>query len=114
VHLVELVGLVGRRVRERVVKSVPLYDADETTRTNDDAAAEDSLRRYLTEIGRYPLLTRAEEVQLAKRVEAGDPTARARLIESNLRLVVTIAKTYRTGALACSCPAPSTTSTSSE
>jgi RNA polymerase primary sigma factor len=71
----------------------------ETTRTNDTAAAEDSLRRYLTEIGRYPLLTRAEEVQLSKRVEAGDPAAKQRLIESNLRLVVTIAKTYRSGAL---------------
>jgi RNA polymerase primary sigma factor len=58
-------------------------------------AAEDSLRRYLNEIGRYPLLTRAQEVLLAKRVEAGDPEARNRLIESNLRLVVSIAKSYR-------------------
>ena len=62
-------------------------------------AAEDSLRRYLNEIGRVPLLTRAEEVQLAKRVEAGDPAARERLIESNLRLVFTIAKSYRTRGL---------------
>jgi RNA polymerase primary sigma factor len=75
-----------------------MSDAPDTTRTHD-AAAEDSLRRYLAEIGRYPLLTRAEEIQTAKRVEAGDPTARARLIESNLRLVVTIAKTYRSGTL---------------
>jgi len=60
-------------------------------------AADDSLRRYLNEIGRYPLLTRAQEVQLAKRAELGDPEARRRLIESNLRLVVSIAKTYRTG-----------------
>jgi RNA polymerase primary sigma factor len=59
--------------------------------------ADDSLRRYLTDIGRCPLLTRAEEVQLAKRVELGDPEARRRLIESNLRLVVTIAKSYRSG-----------------
>jgi RNA polymerase primary sigma factor len=63
------------------------------------AAGEDSLRRYLREIGRYPLLTRAEEVQLAKRAEAGDASARQRLIESNLRLVVAIAKSYRTGAV---------------
>jgi RNA polymerase primary sigma factor len=69
------------------------------TRTNHDTAAEDSLRRYLSEIGRYALLTRAEEVQLSKRVRAGDPVARRRLIESNLRLVVTIAKTYRAGTL---------------
>jgi RNA polymerase primary sigma factor len=72
---------------------------EQTTPTHDEAAAQDSLRRYLTEIGRYPLLTRAEEVQLAKRVQAGDPEARRRLVESNLRLVVTIAKGYRTGAL---------------
>jgi RNA polymerase primary sigma factor len=60
-------------------------------------AADDSLRRYLNEIGRYPLLTRAQEVQLAMGVELGDPEARRRLIESNLRLVVAIAKTYRSG-----------------
>jgi RNA polymerase primary sigma factor len=62
-------------------------------------ATEDSLRLYLSQIGRFPLLTRAEEVQLAKRVEAGDPTARGRMVECNLRLVVTIAKGYRTCAL---------------
>jgi len=59
------------------------------------ALAHDSLDTYLTEIGRYPLLSRAEEVQLAKRVERGDDLARRRLIESNLRLVVAIAKPYR-------------------
>ena len=56
---------------------------------------EDTLRQYLNEIGRYPLLTRSDEVRLAKRVEAGDPDARRRMIESNLRLVVTIAKDFR-------------------
>jgi RNA polymerase primary sigma factor len=59
------------------------------------AFAGDSLDQYLQEIGRHPLLTRAEEVQLAKRIEAGDPAARRRMIEANLRLVVTIAKEYR-------------------
>jgi RNA polymerase primary sigma factor len=59
------------------------------------AQAHDSLETYLSGIGRYPLLTRAEEVQLAKRVEGGDGSARQRLIESNLRLVVTFAKPYR-------------------
>jgi RNA polymerase primary sigma factor len=58
-------------------------------------ASSDSLRRYLDEIGRYPLLTRSQEVQLAKRVEAGDGEARQRLVESNLRLVVTIARSYQ-------------------
>ncbi len=59
------------------------------------APASNSLVTYLSEIGRYPLLTRADEVQLAKRVAAGDEYARRRLIESNLRLVVAIAKPYR-------------------
>jgi RNA polymerase primary sigma factor len=54
-----------------------------------------SLHAYLNEIGRYPLLRRADEVQLAKRIEAGDDSARKRMTESNLRLVVTIAKGYQ-------------------
>jgi RNA polymerase primary sigma factor len=57
--------------------------------------ASDSLGLYLEEIGRYPLLTRAEEVQLAKRIERGDEAAKRRMTESNLRLVVTIARTYQ-------------------
>jgi RNA polymerase primary sigma factor len=59
------------------------------------ALTQDSLEQYLREIGRHPLLTRAEEVRLAKRVEAGDQAARDRMIEANLRLVVAIAKPYR-------------------
>ena len=60
----------------------------------------DSLDEFLAEIGRYPLLTPAQEVMLAKRIERGDRDARRRLIESNLRLVVTIAKDYRRGGVA--------------
>jgi RNA polymerase primary sigma factor len=55
----------------------------------------DSLQLFLQEVGRYPLLTKVEEIQLAKRVEAGDMRAKRRMIESNLRLVVSIAKNYR-------------------
>ena len=55
----------------------------------------DSLQLFLQEVGRYPLLTKVEEIQLAKRVEAGDMIAKRRMIESNLRLVVSIAKNYR-------------------
>src|SRR5262245_20890635 len=57
--------------------------------------SENSLDQYLGEIGRYRLLTRADEVRLAKRIEAGDEAAHRRMIESNLRLVVAIAKRYR-------------------
>ena len=55
----------------------------------------DSLQLFLQEVGRYPLLTKLEEIQLAKRVEQGDLIAKRRMIESNLRLVVSIAKNYR-------------------
>jgi RNA polymerase primary sigma factor len=54
----------------------------------------DSLRLYLREIGRVPLLTAAEEVALAKRIERGDLTAKTAMVEANLRLVVSIAKGY--------------------
>ncbi|HVT00763.1 MAG TPA: RNA polymerase sigma factor RpoD [Patescibacteria group bacterium] len=57
-------------------------------------AVTDPVRMYLKEIGRIPLLTFPEEVELAKRIEKGDQKARKKLVESNLRLVVSIAKKY--------------------
>jgi RNA polymerase primary sigma factor len=54
----------------------------------------DSLRLYLREIGKVPLLTADQEVTLAKRIERGDMTAKSAMIEANLRLVVSIAKGY--------------------
>jgi RNA polymerase primary sigma factor len=68
----------------------------ESTSTRNSARSSDSLRRYLDEIGRYPLLSAEEEVELAKRIESGDPAARQSLVTANLRLVVTIAKSYPT------------------
>jgi RNA polymerase primary sigma factor len=56
--------------------------------------ADDSVQMYLREIGKVPLLTADEEVELAKRIEQGDTEARKRLAEANLRLVVSIAKRY--------------------
>jgi RNA polymerase primary sigma factor len=55
----------------------------------------DALQLFLNEIRRYPLLTAAEEVELAKRIERGDMEAKERMINSNLRLVVSIAKKYQ-------------------
>src|SRR5215210_622905 len=55
----------------------------------------DALQLFLNEIRRYPLLTAAEEVELAKRIEKGDMAAKERMINSNLRLVVSIAKKYQ-------------------
>ncbi|MEA2277902.1 MAG: polymerase primary sigma factor [Solirubrobacteraceae bacterium] len=54
----------------------------------------DSLRLYLRSIGRVPLLTAAQEVDLAKRIERGDIAAKTHMVEANLRLVVSIAKSY--------------------
>ncbi len=59
------------------------------------SGAADSLQLFLADVGRHKLLTAAEEVMLAKQIERGDPTAKRRMIESNLRLVVSIAKGYR-------------------
>src|SRR5205807_4222321 len=55
----------------------------------------DALQLFLREAGRHHLLTAAQEVELAKRIERGDPLAKQRMIQSNLRLVVSIAKNYR-------------------
>ena len=57
-------------------------------------AVDDPVRMYLKEIGKVPLLTAQEEIELAKRMEAGDEYAKQKLCEANLRLVVSIAKKY--------------------
>ena len=55
---------------------------------------DDPVRMYLKEIGKVPLLSAEEEIELAKRMEQGDVAAKKRLSEANLRLVVSIAKRY--------------------
>ena len=72
--------------------------ADEIGVEAEVAAADvstDSLQLFLKDIGRVPLLTAAQEVELAKRIERGDDCAKRKMVESNLRLVVSIAKNYR-------------------
>jgi RNA polymerase primary sigma factor len=61
----------------------------------DDGRLPDGLQLFLADVGRHKLLTAAEEVRLAKAIQRGDLTAKRRMIESNLRLVVSIAKDYR-------------------
>src|SRR5437763_15852111 len=74
-----------------------LPDVEETHFSNETVAAmtTDSVQLFLNEAGRYPLLTAAEEVELAKRIERGDPQAKARMINSSLRLVASLAKRYQ-------------------
>jgi RNA polymerase primary sigma factor len=68
-----------------------------STYVNGDlaVATTDALQLFMNEIGRYPLLTKEQEVELAKRVERGDAEAKEQMINSNLRLVVSIAKRYQ-------------------
>src|SRR5215467_11606120 len=75
--------------------SVP--DVTETHFSNETVAAmtTDSLQLFLNEAGRYALLTAAEEVELARLIERGDQRAKDRMINANLRLVVSIAKKYQ-------------------
>jgi len=79
-----------------------LYDDEDEDVMEDEEDEEkygevtdnNAIRQYLTEIGRYPLLTAEQEMVLARRVANGDLEARQRLVEANLRLVVSIAKRY--------------------
>jgi RNA polymerase primary sigma factor len=70
---------------------------EEVSYTNQQmaSATTDSLQLFLNEAGRYPLLTAAQEVELAKAIEKGDKRAKDLLVNSNLRLVVSIAKKYQ-------------------
>lgn len=67
---------------------------DEDDYGSDGIAVDDPVKIHLKEIGRIPLLTTEEEIQLAEKISVGDDNARERLIEANLRLVVSIAKHY--------------------
>src|SRR3954466_2504727 len=102
VREVERIGLgaperTGREWREPVLeerkkKAQPepvVYEADAPS------GAGDSLQLFLADVGKHKLLTAHEEVVLAKAIERGDGRAKRRMIESNLRLVVSIAKGYR-------------------
>jgi RNA polymerase primary sigma factor len=98
----EAIGLeVGEPAAEPDEESQKAREAAAAEAAQQQAAAQplvgaaDSLQLFLADIGRHKLLTAAEEVMLAKAIERGDVTAKRRMIESNLRLVVSIAKGYR-------------------
>ena len=87
-----------------VIKEAGIVDAEPNANANQDEdldisvpegiSIDDPVRMYLKEIGKVPLLTAEEEIELAKRMEEGDEEAKHRLSEANLRLVVSIAKRY--------------------
>ncbi|HNX64540.1 MAG TPA: RNA polymerase sigma factor RpoD [Oscillospiraceae bacterium] len=76
--------------------SIPIAIRDdvELSLSTEGIAIDDPVKIYLKEIGRVPLLSAEEEIELAERMAKGDPYARKRLSEANLRLVVSIAKRY--------------------
>jgi RNA polymerase primary sigma factor len=87
----EAIGLeVGEPLAEEVAKPEPKAPAPSAV-----VGSADSLQLFLADVGRHKLLTASEEVTLAKSIERGDLLAKRRMIESNLRLVVSIAKGYR-------------------
>jgi RNA polymerase primary sigma factor len=96
----EEVSALYEQLEERGIEltdDCSLPDVAETHFSNETVAGmtTDSLQLFLNEAGRYPLLTAAEEVELAKLIERGDRLAKDRMINSNLRLVVSIAKKYQ-------------------
>jgi len=99
----EDVAQLRAELDELGVEIVSVREIDQPE-AEQDAAAEaqwyapstvDGLDLYLAQIGRTPLLTKHEEQQLAQRIEQGDEAAKRRMVEANLRLVVSIAKKYR-------------------
>src|SRR5262249_42085393 len=107
-------GTMGTRVRQTAVideepepdqaaAAVAMFaELDELAAEEADEPPElefefstDSLQLFLKDVGRVDLLTAAQEVELAKRIERGDQVAKQAMIEANLRLVVSIAKRYR-------------------
>jgi RNA polymerase primary sigma factor len=73
---------------------------DEEEEVCDENEVDNAIRQYLAEIGRYPLLTAEQEMNIARRVLEGDMVAQQRLVEANLRLVVSIAKRYNNHGIA--------------
>ncbi|MGC9489727.1 MAG: RNA polymerase sigma factor RpoD [Thermovirgaceae bacterium] len=91
---IDLVEEEKQKEGEREGESAPVAEFTEEMGTLEDLPLSDPVRMYLREIGKIPLLKPEEEVELAKRVEVGDPVGKAKLVEANLRLVVSIAKKY--------------------
>ncbi len=93
------IDIVGEKEEDLLLEPDDEDESDDEIDTKDlsvpkGVSVDDPVRMYLKEIGKIPLLTAEEEVELAKRMEAGDEEAKKRLAEANLRLVVSIAKRY--------------------
>jgi RNA polymerase primary sigma factor len=92
-HGVEL--LEAAEARERAAQIAEAADRPPRKLNLKADTSTDALQLFLKDVGRVPLLTAAQEVELAKLIELGDQAAKKKMVESNLRLVVSIAKNYR-------------------
>jgi len=97
----EQTEIILAKLASSKIKIVPDTDDDEddtgddvTVSASEEINVDDSVRMYLKEIGKIPLLNAEQERQLAQKMQAGDKDAKDTLVESNLRLVVSIAKKY--------------------
>jgi RNA polymerase primary sigma factor len=95
------IDIVGEKEDDMLLETDDeVHDEEETDIKEEDLSVpkginvDDPVRMYLKEIGKIPLLTADEEIELAQRMEAGDEEAKRKLAEANLRLVVSIAKRY--------------------
>jgi RNA polymerase primary sigma factor len=88
----ELTALKAELEAREVDVATPVREPAES---HELSGSTDALTLFMTRAGRYPLLTASEEVALAKRIERGDAAAKERMINSNLRLVISIAKRYQ-------------------
>lgn len=94
------IDIVGEKEEDMLLETDEEGESEEIEIKEEDISVpkginvDDPVRMYLKEIGKIPLLTAEEEVELAQRMEAGDEIAKKKLAEANLRLVVSIAKRY--------------------
>jgi len=95
------IEIINDMEHDEIVEEAPLEEIPEEITEEDldlsipeGVAIDDPVRMYLKEIGKVPLLTAEEEIELSKRIEKGEKEAKRRLAEANLRLVVSIAKKY--------------------
>jgi RNA polymerase primary sigma factor len=98
----EELAALRAELEENGVEIVPAEDepSPRVAEAAQISGTTDSLTLFMNDAGRFPLLTAAEEVALAKRIERGDRAAKERMINSNLRLVVSIAKRYQGSGMA--------------
>ena len=90
----EAMGVAVTRDAESVTPQPEPLPEDDMDLMPEGISIDDPVRMYLKEIGRVPLLTAEEEIEIAQRMEQGDEEAKKKLAEANLRLVVSIAKRY--------------------